>query len=107
MDYNNPYIKVTWADTHDAFTPEKIKRVKAYFQEKYNTRFIKINTKVLNTNTNSKLKTLEISDSILDPSYQKKLMFDFLDENKVDYDKTLVDRLDNRMPEFHQKHRRL
>ena len=25
MDYNNPYIKVTWADTHDAFTPEKIK----------------------------------------------------------------------------------
>ena len=100
MDYNNPYIKVTWADTHDAFTPEKIKRVKAYFQEKYNTRFIKINTKVLNTNTNSKLKTLEISDSILDPSYQKKLMFDFLDENKVDYDKTLVDRLDNRINEI-------
>ena len=58
ISLDNPYIKVTWADTHDAFTPEKIKRVKAYFQEKYNTRFIKINTKVLNTNTNSKLKTL-------------------------------------------------
>ena len=32
MEYTNPLIKVTWADTPEAFTPERIKRVKEYFK---------------------------------------------------------------------------
>ena len=35
---NNPYIKVTWEDTPENFTPERIKRVKSYLQTKYNTK---------------------------------------------------------------------
>ena len=38
MNYNNPYIKVTWSDTPESFTSEKISRVKSYFQKKYNTK---------------------------------------------------------------------
>ena len=30
----NPFIKVTWEDVPENFTPEKIRRVKSYFQEK-------------------------------------------------------------------------
>ena len=32
----NPFIKVTWEDVPENFTPEKIRRVKSYFEKKYN-----------------------------------------------------------------------
>jgi len=32
----NPFIKVEWEDVAENFTPERIKRVKTYFQNKYN-----------------------------------------------------------------------
>ena len=34
MSYVNPHIKVTWADTSESFTPERIKSVKEYFKQK-------------------------------------------------------------------------
>lgn len=71
MKYNNPFIKVTWEDTPESFTPEKIKRVKAYFQDKYKTKNIQVITKSLTNNSNIQLESLEASDSILDNQYQK------------------------------------
>lgn len=47
MAYNNPYIKVTWQDTPENFTSEKINRVKSYFQKKYNSKHVQIVTKVV------------------------------------------------------------
>ena len=47
MDYKDPYIKVTWHDTPEAFTSERIKRAKEILKERYNTRHIKIVTKVI------------------------------------------------------------
>ena len=35
MSYVNPHIKVTWADTSESFTPERIKSVKEYFKIKF------------------------------------------------------------------------
>lgn len=35
----NPFIKVTWEDTPENFTQEKIKRLKSYFKKK-ETHFI-------------------------------------------------------------------
>lgn len=99
MKYNNPYIKVTWEDTPENFTPERINRVKAYFQEKYNTKSIKVLTKTLTNVENTKLKSLEVSDSILDPLYQKTLMKDYIKENKIDIKWELLDRLDNKVNE--------
>jgi DNA repair exonuclease SbcCD ATPase subunit len=100
MEYRNPYIKVTWADTAESFTSEKVKRVKEYFKEKYNTRHVNVITKVLTTGKNTKLKTLELSESILDPNHQKRLMEEFIKENDLKVNPTLLDRLDNTVNEI-------
>ena len=99
MEYANPLIKVTWADTPESFTPERVKRVKEYFKEKYNTRHVKIITKVLSNNSNTKLKSLEVSDSITDSNYQKTLMRDFVAQNAIDVNIDYLDRLDNKVNE--------
>ena len=97
MDYKDPYIKVTWHDTPEAFTSERIKRAKEILKERYNTRHIKIVTKVISNKSDQKLKTLEISESILDPNYQKTLMKEFIKVNKIEVDEQLIDRLDNKI----------
>ena len=93
----NPFIKVEWEDVVENFTPERIKRVKSYFQKKYNATNVQVITKTLSGAKDTRLKTLEVSDNILDPQYQKTLMKDFLTENKIDVAWELVDRLDNRV----------
>lgn len=97
MNYNNPFIKVTWQDAPENFTPEKIRRVRTYFQEKYNTKSVHIITKSTTNVKDTKLNSLEASDNILDPQYQKTLMKEFINENKIEIDWSMVDRLDNRV----------
>lgn len=97
MKYNNPFIKVTWEDTPENFTPEKIRRVKAYFQDKYKTKSIQVITKSLVNSSDIKLESLEASDNILDHQYQKNLMKDFIKENSITTKWELVDRLDNKV----------
>ena len=90
--YKNPFIKVTWKDTHENFTPEKISRIKSYFQKKYDTKYVQIITKVISNEDNTKLQSLDISENISDLQYQKTLMNDFVKENKID---TSLERLNN------------
>jgi DNA repair exonuclease SbcCD ATPase subunit len=92
-----PFIKVDWEDVAENFTPERIKRVKSYFQKKYDTPHVQVVTKTLTDKQNTRLKTLEVSDNILDPEYQKTLMKDFLSENDIKVSWDLVERLDNRI----------
>ena len=92
-----PFIKIDWEDVSENFTPERIKRVKSYFQTKYNTKHVQVVTKTLTDKQNTRLKTLEVTDSILDPQYQKTLMRDFLTENGIQIKWELVDRLDSRV----------
>lgn len=94
---SNPFIKVEWEDVAENFTPERIKRVKTYFQTKYDTTHVQVITKTLSQKQDTRLKTLEVSDNILDNQFQKKLMKDFLSENDVQTKWDLVDRLDNRV----------
>jgi DNA repair exonuclease SbcCD ATPase subunit len=93
----NPLIKVTWEDVPENFTPEKLRRVKTYFQEKYKAKNVQIVTKTLSNVKNTKLNSLEVSDNILDNQYQKTLMKDFINENNINIKWELVDRLDNRV----------
>ena len=97
MEQINPFVKVVWEDVPENFTPEKIKRVKTYFQKKYNAFSVQVITKTLSQNNNTKLKSLEVSDSILDNQYQKTLMKDFMKENSINVKWELIDRLDNRV----------
>lgn len=97
MNYKEPFIKVTWEDYPENFSPEKLRRVKSYFQDKYKTKHIRIITKSLANDSTIKLESLDTSDSILDPQYQKKLMKDFMKENSINVKWELIDRLDNRV----------
>jgi DNA repair exonuclease SbcCD ATPase subunit len=97
MSYNNPFIKVTWQDVPENFTPEKIRRVKTYFQEKYNSKNVQVITKTLSNVNQTRLESLEASDNILDHQYQKKLMKDFIKDNSIAVKWELVDRLDNKV----------
>ena len=94
---SNPFIKVTWDDVPENFTPEKIRRVKTYFQEKYGTKSVQVITKSLTNINNTRLESLEVTDNILDHQYQKTLMKDFIKDNAINVKWELVDRLDNRV----------
>ena len=94
---SNPFIKVTWEDVPENFTPEKIRRVKSYFEKKYNAKSVQVITKNLTGVQNTRLESLEVTDNILDHQYQKKLMKDFIKDNDIDIKWELVDRLDNRV----------
>ena len=97
MSYNNPYIKVTWEDVPENFTPEKIRRVKSYFEKKYKSKNIQVITKSLTNVNETRLESLEVTDNILDHQYQKKLMKDFIKDNNINVKWELVDRLDNKV----------
>jgi DNA repair exonuclease SbcCD ATPase subunit len=101
MDFaklNNPVIRVDWHDTSENFTPEKIKRVKQYFQDKYKTKNVVVKpVHLVNDTTNTKLKTLEVSDSILDPDYQKSIVKEYIDEMDIHVDWEAFSRLDDKV----------
>jgi DNA repair exonuclease SbcCD ATPase subunit len=97
MNYNNPFIKVEWEDTPENLTQERIKRVKTYFQNKYNTVNVKVVAKTSTKINNTRLQSLEASDNILDPQYQKNLVKDFLTENNIDVKWPLINRLDDKV----------
>lgn len=99
MKYNNPIIKVTWEDVPQNFTKERIRSVRAYFQNKYNTKNIKIITKSLISTNSTTLKSLEVSENITDYQYQKKLIKEFIKQNELELDMNKIDRLDNKVNE--------
>ena len=92
-----PFIKVEWEDTPENITQERIKRIKSYFQKKYNTKNVNVRTVYTTNNSSTKLKSLEASDNILDHQYQKKLVKEFLKENNIDIKWDLINRLDDKV----------
>ena len=93
----NPFIKVEGEDTPENLTQERIKRVKSYFEKKYNSTNIKIVTKVVSNNLNTQLRTLEASDNILDPQHQKNIVKEFVAENDINVKWDLLNRLDDKV----------
>jgi hypothetical protein len=55
----SPFIKVEWEDTPENITQERIKRVKTYFQNKYNTKNVKVKTIYISNDSTTKLKSLQ------------------------------------------------
>jgi DNA repair exonuclease SbcCD ATPase subunit len=95
---NNPVIRVDWEDVPEAFTQERIKRIKHYFQEKYKTKHVAVKTiAIVDRSANTKLRTLEVSDSILDPEYQKKIVREYIMENNIDVKWEHLSRLDDKV----------
>ena len=93
---DNPFIKVTWEDAPENFTQEKAKRVRSYFQRKYNSKNVTVLTKSIDRNTTDELD-INIEENIMDTSYQKNLMEQFIKTNEIKVDTELVRRLDDKV----------
>ena len=93
----NPFIKVVWEDTPENLTQERIKRVKQYFQNKYNSTNVKVKTKISSNNSTTTLKSLDAGESIMDTQYQKKLVKDYITENNITISWDLISRLDDKV----------
>jgi DNA repair exonuclease SbcCD ATPase subunit len=92
----NPFIKVTWEDIPENFTQEKVKRVRSYFQRKYNSKNVTILTKAIDRNSTGELD-IDIEENVMDTSYQKNLMEQFVKNNSIGVDIDLLKRLDDRV----------
>jgi len=92
-----PYIKVTWEDTPENFTQEKLARIKTYFKKKYKTTRVNVITKSLNVG--GVVKNIDASENILDEAFQTTLVKEHLKEHKVDVGWEDFKRLHNKVNE--------
>ena len=92
----NPFIKVTWEDIPENFTQERIKRVRSYFQNKYNSKNITILTRGVDRKSGKGLD-LDLEQNILDTAYQRNLMSQFVMANDMGVDVDLLKRLDDKV----------
>ena len=93
---DNPFIKVTWEDIPENFTQEKIKRVRSYFKRKYNSKNVTVLTKVVDKNNSDELN-VDIEQNVMDISYQKDLMEQFVKANDITVDIDLLKRMDDKV----------
>lgn len=82
--FENPYIQVVWEDTPDNFTQERIKRVRAYFEKKYNSKNVNVVTKV--KVSNDEVQSVDVSTNILDENFQKDLITKYLKVHELSDD---------------------
>ena len=92
----NPFIKVTWEDNPENFTQERIKRVRSYFQNKYNSKNVTILTRGVDRKSGKELD-LDLEQNILDTTYQRNLMSQFVMANDMGIDINLLKRLDDKV----------
>lgn len=92
----NPFIKVTWEDIPENFTQEKIKRVRTYFKNKYNSKNITVLTRSIDRKTGDNLD-IDLEQNVMDPLYQRALMSQFIMSNDMDVDIELLKRLDDKV----------
>ena len=86
---DNPTVQVVWEDDGDNFSQERVKRIKTYFQQKYNTKNVNVITKI--KTTENIVQDVEFSFNITDENYQRKLITEFLGEE----DKEFVEKILN------------
>jgi DNA repair exonuclease SbcCD ATPase subunit len=89
----NPFIRVIWEDIPGNFTKERLRRVKSYFQKKYNSKNVTVVTKSKSIN-GEELK-LGLDTNIMDPNYQKTLLKDFIEIEKIDVKWANLSKLDD------------
>jgi DNA repair exonuclease SbcCD ATPase subunit len=88
-------IKVKWEGSPDEFSKEKQSRIKAYFQNKYGCKNVSV--VFIPTNANGSEYTLDQSESIYDLANQRKLIEQFITENKIDIPIEDIVRLDEKV----------
>lgn len=80
-ELDNPYIQVVWEDVPENFTTERIKRVKTYFENKYNSKNVNVLTKV-KTDQND-VQSVDVSVNVLDENFQHNLIKRYLETREL------------------------
>ena len=91
----NPYIRVIWEDIPTNFTKERLRRAKSYFQKKYNSKNVTVVTKSKSIN-GEELK-LGLDTNVMDTTYQKKLLKDFIAVENMEVKWANLSKLDDRV----------
>ena len=89
------YIKVKWEGAPEEFTKEKQARIKAYFQNKYGCKNVVVQFNPINEQGSD--YTLDQSENIYDLANQRKLIEQFITENKLDVNIDDIMRLDSKV----------
>ena len=89
---DNPRIQVVWEDSPENFTQERIRRVRMYFQKKYNSTNVNVVTKVKSDDAD--MQSIDVSVNILDENYQRELIEKYLEANGWDNYKEDILKLD-------------
>ena len=92
----NPFIKVTWDDIPENFTQERIKRVRSYFQNKYNSKNVTVLTRAIDRKSGNELD-IDLEQNVMDTTYQRNLMSQFVMANDMRVDIDLLKRLDDKV----------
>ena len=94
-----PFIKVIYEDVRENLTQQNINKIKRYFENKYNSTSVKI-IPIVNNKDNKELDVeITTNDNITDNQFQKNLIKTYIEQNKIEVDFNLLDRLDNRINE--------
>lgn len=94
---SNNHIKVIWEDTLDNHSQVKEKQIEKYFQNKYKTNKVKVIFKPI-ISKNSELVAeggADASELVLDENYQKKLIEQYLVDNKIEINTAHLIKLDS------------
>tara|TARA_R110002020_G_scaffold329497_2_gene545308 strand:+ start:709 stop:3030 length:2322 start_codon:yes stop_codon:yes gene_type:complete len=89
----NPFIRVIWEDIPGNFTKERLRRVKSYFQKKYNSKNVTVVTKSKSIE-GEELK-LGLETNIMDTNYQKSLLKEFVKTEKLEVKWANLSKLDD------------
>jgi len=89
------YIKVKWEGAPEEFTKEKQARIKAYIQNKYGCKNVTVQFNPINASGTE--YTLDQSENIYDLANQRKLIEQFITENKLDVNIDDIMRLDGKV----------
>ena len=93
MILDNPFVRVIWEDIPGNFTKERLRRVKSYFQKKYNSKNVTVVTKSKSVE-GEELK-LGLDTNIMDPNYQKSLLKEFINKEKIEVKWANLSKLDD------------
>ena len=80
-ELENPYIQVVWEDVPENFTTERIKRVKHYFENKYDSKNVNVITKVRTEDESA--QSVDVSVNVLDENFQRDLIKKYLETREL------------------------
>jgi DNA repair exonuclease SbcCD ATPase subunit len=92
-------IRVLWEDNPENYTQERAKLVTKYFTEKYDNLNVQVVFKPKKVVTSEGEVEMTVADNVMDPTYQRKLFKQWLNNTNIDVDWERILRLDDKVNE--------